>query len=48
MNSAPDIEFERVVNDGTAIGSANSNKSVCEFGALDVLGAIGSALAEVK
>ncbi|MGA8477913.1 MAG: hypothetical protein WB696_08145 [Chthoniobacterales bacterium] len=48
MNSAPDVESERVVSDGTAIGSANSNKSVCEFGALDVLGAIGSALAEVK
>jgi len=48
MNSAPDVESERVVSDGTAIGSANSNRSVCEFGTLDVLGAIGSAVAEVK
>jgi hypothetical protein len=48
MNSAREVESARVVSEGTAIGSANSNKSVCEFGVLDVLGAIGSALAEVK
>jgi hypothetical protein len=37
-----------VVNDGTATGNANRSKSVCEFGKLDVLRVIGSAVEEVK
>jgi len=48
LNSVPDFESGRVVNDGTASGKADSSKSVCKFDMLDVLGAIGSAFAEAK
>jgi hypothetical protein len=48
LNSIPDFESERVVNDGTARGNANSSTSLCKFHIVDVLGVIGSAFAEAE